>query len=66
MALTSPHIFYVDATAYDLREVTNWCVNNDDADLLDVRFFTGNSAITVTFDLVDFEAAKQASLDAGG
>jgi hypothetical protein len=66
MSLTSPHIFYVNSTAYDLREVTNWCVNNDDPDLVSVRFFTGNSAITVDFDLVDFEAAKQASLDAGG
>jgi hypothetical protein len=66
MSLTSPHIFYDGGTAYDLREVTSWSVSNDDPTVAVVRFFTGNSAITVSFDLVDFEAAKQNSLDNGG
>jgi hypothetical protein len=66
MSLTSPHIFYDGSTAYDLREVTSWSVSSDDPTIAVVRFFTGNSAITVQFDLSDFETAKQTSLDNGG
>ena len=66
MPLTSLHLFYVNDSAYDLREVTSWSISNDDPTIAVVRFMTGNTAITVDVDLSDFEAAKQTSLDNGG
>lgn len=50
-------------TAYDLRKIVSWVQNTPTT--VKVRFL-GDPVALVIFDAAAFEAAKQASLDAGG
>jgi len=65
MAVTNVHIMYLGTTAYDLRKVINWYAHSSDATKVYVRF-QGIANIPVDIDTAVFEAAKQASVTAGG
>ena len=67
-AIPSDHLFYPSGypgAAYDMRKVVSWSPYAMDTDYVDVRFL-GSVSTPVRFNKADFEAAKTASLAAGG
>ena len=65
MAVTSPFIFYVDTTAYDLRKVSSWSETSPETQPATVQVrFIDMPERTVPFDMAAFETAMQACLDA--
>jgi hypothetical protein len=63
MAVTSPFIYYIGTSAYDLRKVSSAVVANDDPLYLQVRFIDEPRA-SIRFLAATFEPAWQAALDA--
>lgn len=66
--VASPHIWYPDGypgSAYDLRQIVTWNPKTDANQIAQVRF-VGDPVAVTDFDMADFEAAKQNSLDNGG
>jgi len=63
--VSNVHVLYVGTTAYDLRKVVTWFPHNSDVTKVLVRF-QGMANTPVTLDKTTFEAAKQASVTAGG
>ena len=64
MAVVNDNIWYPGGgdTAYDLRYIIAWSVDTVDNTKVNIRF-AASPHNTVQFDLADFEAAKQLSLD---
>jgi ribosomal protein S27E len=62
MAVTSPFIWYIGTSAYDLRKVSS-AVANPDPTLINVRFIDCPQ-VAITFDKAAFEAAWQTCLTA--
>jgi len=65
MAVTNVHIFYMGTSAFDLRKVISWYPHRTDATQVSVRF-QGIANTPIDMNTVAFEAAKQASVTAGG
>lgn len=62
MPVSHPHILYVGTTAYDLRKVTSVVVDQENPNIVWVRFQDENRT-TVPLPRIPFETAWQASLD---
>ena len=61
MSLTSPHIFYVNNTAYDLRGFYSWW-NSEDGNTVLARIKLKSDSV-ISFNAADFLLAKQISLN---
>lgn len=65
MAVANVHILYVGSSAYDLRKVSSIVAHQTDPLLVMARFYD-DPRTAIPFVKATFEAAWQASLDAGG